>query len=78
VQSARIRLAKSIDRKQGGTMNNDEWINDRIKYLKGLKSRNEQQELLVLLAEKPNRTAQDDKKFNTIIRAEKALGLVLA
>jgi len=26
----------------------------------------------VLLAEKPNRTAQDDKKFNAIIRAEKA------
>ena len=53
-------------------MNNDEWINDRVKYLKGLKSRSEQQELLVLLAEKPNRTAQDDKKFNAIIRAEKA------
>ena len=53
-------------------MNNDEWLNDRLKYLKGLKSRSEQQELLVLLAEKPNRTAQDDKKFNAIIRAEKA------
>ena len=53
-------------------MNNDEWLNDRVKYLKGLKSRSEQQELLVLLAEKPNRTAQDDKKFNAIIRAEKA------
>ena len=53
-------------------MNNDEWLNDRVKYLKGLKSRNEQQELLVLLAENPNRTAQDDKKLNAIIRAEKA------
>jgi Conjugal transfer protein TraD len=53
-------------------MNNDEWLNDRVKYLNGLKSRNEQQELLVLLAEKTNRTAQDDKKFNAIIRAEKA------
>ena len=53
-------------------MNNDEWLNDRVKYLKGLKSKSEQQELLVLLAEKPNRTAQDDKKFNAIIRAEKA------
>ena len=53
-------------------MNNDEWLDDRVKYLKGLKSKNEQQELLVLLAEKPNRTAQDDKKFNAIIRAEKA------
>src|SRR5664280_3306047 len=53
-------------------MNNDEWLNDRVKYLNGLKSRNEQQELLVLLAEKTIRTAQDDKKFNAIIRAEKA------
>ena len=53
-------------------MNNDEWLNDRVKYLKVLKSKSEQQELLVLLAEKPNRTAQDDKKFNAIIRAEKA------
>ena len=53
-------------------MKNDEWLNDRVKYLKGLKSKSEQQELLVLLAEKSNRTAQDDKKFNAIIRAEKA------
>ena len=53
-------------------MNNDEWLNDRVKYLKGLKSRNEQQELLVLLAEKSNRNAQDDKKLNAIVKAEKA------
>ena len=53
-------------------MKSDEWLKDRVAYLKGLKSRNEQQELLVLLAEKPTRTAQDDKKFNAIIRAEKA------
>ncbi|MFA6161748.1 MAG: conjugal transfer protein TraD [Patescibacteria group bacterium] len=53
-------------------MNNDEWLNDRVKYLNGLKSKSEQQELLVLLAEKSNRNAQDDKKFNAIIRAEKA------
>ena len=53
-------------------MNNDEWLNDRVKYLKGLKSRSEQQELLVLLAEKANRNAQDDKKLNAIVKAEKA------
>ena len=53
-------------------MNNDGWLKDRVAYLKGLKSRSEQQELLVLLAEKANRNAQDDKKFNAIIRAEKA------
>ena len=41
-------------------------------YLQGLKSRNEQQELLVLLAEKANRNAQEDKKINAIVKAEKA------
>ena len=53
-------------------MKNDEWLKDRVAYLKGLKSRNEQQELLVLLAEKSNRNAQDDKKLNAIVKAEKA------
>jgi hypothetical protein len=53
-------------------MMNDEWLKDRVAYLKGLKSRNEQQELLVLLAEKYNRNAQDDKKLNAIVKAEKA------
>jgi hypothetical protein len=53
-------------------MKNNEWLKDRVAYLKGLKSRNEQQELLVLLAEKSNRNAQDDKKLNAIVKAEKA------
>jgi len=53
-------------------MKNDAWLKDRVAYLKGLKSRNEQQELLVLLAEKYNRNAQDDKKLNAIVKAEKA------
>jgi hypothetical protein len=65
-------LLKNYQQQQGVTMKNDAWLKDRVAYLKGLKSRNEQQELLVLLAEKTNRTAQDDKKFNAIIRAEKA------
>ena len=53
-------------------MKNDEWLRDRVAYLQGLKSRSEQQELLVLLAEKANRNAQDDKKLNAIVKAEKA------
>ena len=53
-------------------MQNNEWLKDRVVYLKGLKSRSEQQELLILLAEKSNRNAQDDKKLNVIIKAEKA------
>jgi len=53
-------------------MQNDEWLKDRIAYLKGLKARSEQQELLVLLAEKPARDASDEKKLKLLVRAEKA------
>jgi len=53
-------------------MNNDGLLRDRVAYLQVLKSRNEQQELLVLRAEKTNRTAQDDKNLNAIVKAEKA------
>jgi len=53
-------------------MKNDEWLKDRVAHLKGLKSPNDQQELLVLLADNPARTAQDDKKLTALVRAEKA------
>lgn len=53
-------------------MENDAWLKDRVTYLKGLKSPNDQQALLVLLAEKPARTELDEKKLVTLIRAEKA------
>jgi hypothetical protein len=49
-----------------------EWLQDRVAYLKGLKSPNDQQALLVLLAEKPTRDAQDEKKLAALVRAEKA------
>ena len=48
------------------------WLTARVTYLKGLKSRNDQQELLVLLAEKTARTLQDEKKLAALVRAEKA------
>ena len=53
-------------------MENDDWIRDRVAYLKGLKARTEQQELLVLLADNPARTAQDSKKLSALVKAEKA------
>ncbi|HUG60152.1 MAG TPA: hypothetical protein VL002_18130, partial [Candidimonas sp.] len=53
-------------------MTTDQWLTDRVAYLKGLKSRSEQQELLVLLTEKPNRDANDERKIAAIIRADKA------
>jgi hypothetical protein len=53
-------------------MENDSWLTDRVAHLKGLKTRSDQQELLVLLAEKANRTPQDDKKLVVLAKAEKA------
>jgi len=49
----------------------DEWLRDRVAYLKGLKSPTDQQSLLVLLAENPARTSQDEKKLAALVRAEK-------
>ena len=51
----------------------DTWTVDRIAHLKGLKSRTEQQDLLVLLAEKSARIPLDEKKLSALIRAEKAV-----
>lgn len=53
-------------------MENDSWLKDRVAHLKGLKTRSDQQELLVLLAEKTNRTPQDEKKIAVLAKAEKA------
>lgn len=48
------------------------WLTTRITYLKSLKSRNDQQELLVLLADKKDRTPQDEKKLAALVKAERA------
>ena len=53
-------------------MENDIWLKDRIAFLKGLKSRTEQQELLIMLVENTERTAQDTKKLVALAKAEKA------
>jgi len=53
-------------------MENDSWLNDRVLYLRGLKVRSEQQELLLMLAENLARTAHETKKLTALIKAEKA------
>ena len=50
----------------------DAWTADRLIYLKALKSRTDQQELLVYLAQKPDRIPQDNRKFFMLVKAEKA------
>lgn len=50
----------------------DQWLANRLAYLRGLKTPSDQQQLLLVLAEKPDRTAEDDRKLNALVRAEKA------
>lgn len=56
-------------------MNNEKqakWLADRMRYIQGLKSPNEQQRLLVILAEKADKTPQDMKTLSLLIQAERA------
>lgn len=53
-------------------MEQDNWLASRLAYLRGLKSPNEQQRLMVTLADKPDRTAADGRKLLALARAEKA------
>jgi hypothetical protein len=48
------------------------WLASRLSYLKALKSRSDQQELLVILAEKIDRTPKDEKNLAALVKAEKA------
>jgi len=53
-------------------MDNDSWLNDRVTFLKALKTRTEQQELIVLLTENKKRSPLDTKKLAALVKAEKA------
>jgi hypothetical protein len=53
-------------------MDNDSWLKDRVIFLKALKTRTEQQELIVLLAENTKRSPMDTKKLVALVKAEKA------
>lgn len=48
------------------------WLDNKLAYIRGLKSPSDQLKLLLLLAEKPTRTPDEERAFATIIRAEKA------
>ena len=50
----------------------DEWLQQRVTYLKSLKARTEHQQLLVLLVEKPDRSAGDNQILAALIRLEQA------
>lgn len=50
----------------------DDWLKGRLAFLRGLKTPSDHQRLLLLLAEKPDRTPEDERKLTTLVRAEKA------
>ena len=51
---------------------NARWLAERVEYLRKLKAPSEPQRLLVLLAEKPDRSPADDRKLAVLVRAERA------
>ncbi|GJQ54214.1 MAG: hypothetical protein HKUEN07_07830 [Rhodocyclaceae bacterium] len=50
----------------------DDWMTARLAYLRGLKHHTDHQRLLLLLADKPDRTPEDERKLAALVRAEKA------
>ena len=49
-----------------------DYLNRKLAYLKGLKAPTQAQQLLILLAEKPDRTAEEKKQLAVLLRAERA------
>ena len=52
---------------------NEEWVIERIEHIRNKKSPSDQQRLLVLLAEKDDKTPKEDQDFKALVRAEKAV-----
>lgn len=50
----------------------DKWLEDRVAYIRGLKSPNDHQRLLLLLNEKKGATDDDRRKLVALVKAEKA------
>ena len=50
----------------------DEWLKTRLLYLRGLKAPSDYQRLLLLLAEIPHPTPEEERKLDALVRAEKA------
>jgi len=52
---------------------NEEWVIERIEHIRNKKSPSDQQRLLVLLAEKDDKTPKEEQDFKALVRAEKAV-----
>lgn len=54
------------------TEKQQQWLTDRMHYLRGLKLPNEQQRLLILLSKKADRTTQEEKTLSLLVNAERS------
>jgi len=52
---------------------NEEWVIERVEHIRNKKSPSDQQRLLVLLAEKDDKTPKEEQDFKALVRAEKAV-----
>jgi hypothetical protein len=50
----------------------DNWLADKIAYIRGLTNPSEAQKALVVLADLPHRTREQQRTMDTLIRAEKS------
>ena len=51
----------------------NDWIQNKVKELKDSKTRTDEQELLLILHENKNRTAQENKEFDILVKYEKSV-----
>lgn len=50
----------------------ENWVADRVQYIRGLRSPNEQQKLMMILHDKTEKTAREIKTLSLLIQAERA------
>lgn len=51
----------------------ENWIQNKVKEIKDSKTRTDEQELLLILHDNKNRTAQENKEFDILVKYEKSL-----
>lgn len=51
----------------------EDWIQNKVKEIKDAKTRTDEQELLLILHDNKNRTAQENKEFDILVKYEKSL-----
>ncbi|HID8404862.1 TPA: conjugal transfer protein TraD [Serratia marcescens] len=52
-------------------MRNNEWLQNRLDYLRGLRKPTAQQQLLMALADLPQRSSKEQRRLDVLVRAER-------